>query len=240
MNQPLTVDDLERTLVLCEMFGPTIQGEGPNLGRQALFVRLSGCHLSCIWCDSRYTWDHKLFDLDAERRLVSVDHILNWVQEHSTELVVITGGEPLLQQLAVTNLARRLKEAAARHVEIETSGTIAPAPELAAVVDAFNVSLKLAHSAMNTRARLRPAAITALVDSGRAVWKFVATGPDDLEEIGSLVRTYGLDPVWVMPEGTSAEAVMDGTRRLADAVVAFGFHFTTRLHILAWGDERGR
>lgn len=239
MNQRLMVDDPERTLVLCEMFGPTVQGEGPNLGRQALFVRLSGCQLSCTWCDSRYTWDQRHFDLDAERSLVDVDHVLDWVKAHRTRLVVITGGEPLLQQTAVTNLTRGLKEAA-RQVEIETSGTITPYPELAAAVGAFNVSLKLAHSALSARARLRPAAIDALVDSGRAIWKFVATGPDDLEEIGELVRAYGLDPVWVMPEGTSAEAVIDGTRRLADAVVARGYHLTTRLHILAWGDERGR
>jgi len=42
MNQRFMADDPERTLVLCEMFGPTIQGEGPSLGRRALFV---GCRV---------------------------------------------------------------------------------------------------------------------------------------------------------------------------------------------------
>jgi 7-carboxy-7-deazaguanine synthase len=46
--------------------------------------------------------------------------------------------------------------------------------------------------------------------------------------------------VWVMPEGVTAEAVLAGHAALADLVVDCGWNMTTRLHVLAWGNERGR
>jgi len=45
------------TLRVAELFGPTVQGEGPAAGERAAFVRLSGCPLACAWCDTPYTWD---------------------------------------------------------------------------------------------------------------------------------------------------------------------------------------
>jgi len=68
----------------------------------------------------------------------------------------------------------------------------------------------------------------------------VATGLGDLDEIAGLREAYGLDPVWVMPEGTTSAAVLDGMRLLADEVIARGWHLTPRLHVLLWGDQRGR
>ncbi len=41
-------------LWVAEMFGPTVQGEGPSTGQHAMFIRLAGCHLSCSWCDTAY------------------------------------------------------------------------------------------------------------------------------------------------------------------------------------------
>ena len=43
------------TLVVAEVFGPTVQGEGPSAGRRASFIRLGGCNLHCDWCDTKFT-----------------------------------------------------------------------------------------------------------------------------------------------------------------------------------------
>ncbi|MEU2874033.1 hypothetical protein ABZ769_33370 [Streptomyces olivoreticuli] len=62
----------------------------------------------------------------------------------------------------------------------------------------------------------------------------------DLEEIDALVARHGLNPVWVMPEGTTANAVIEGMRALSPEVAARGYRLATRLHVLMWGNERGR
>jgi hypothetical protein len=85
-----------------------------------------------------------------------------------------------------------------------------------------------------------PAALEAFAASEQAAFKFVASTVADLDRIAELADTHRLDPVWVMPEGTTAEAITAATRVLADAVAARHWHFTTRLHVLAFADARGR
>jgi 7-carboxy-7-deazaguanine synthase len=153
--------------------------------------------------------------------------------------VVITGGEPLLQQRRLVPLLEGLRDRGWA-VEIETNGTIGPGPEVAARVSAFNVSPKLANSGIAEDRRIRPAALRALAATGRAVFKFVATGPTDLDEIAALAEAHALAPIWVMPEGTDATTVAARLATLADEVVARGWNLTPRLQILAWGDQRGR
>jgi 7-carboxy-7-deazaguanine synthase len=226
-------------LLVAEIFGPTFQGEGPSVGRLAAFVRLSRCQLACAWCDTPYTWDRTRHDLRAESRKMTQADVWHAVKAMDTRLVVITGGEPLLQQDRLVWLADMCR-ATGRLVEIETNGAVVPSQAIARANRRFNVSLKLANSGMPARRRLRPAAIRALAATGRSVWKFVVTGPADLEEIASLQRRYGLDPVWVMPEGTTSDQVLRRLRDLADPVLARGWNLTPRLHTLLWENARGR
>ncbi|MDQ3579662.1 MAG: 7-carboxy-7-deazaguanine synthase QueE, partial [Actinomycetota bacterium] len=129
------------TLLVAECFGPTLRGEGPSTGQPALFIRLSRCNLSCPGCDSAFTWDWSRFDLATESRRFGLDELVEWAVGAPARLVVITGGEPLLQQDNLVELVARLGEVGQR-VEIETNGTIAPSPDLVAVTDLFVVSPK--------------------------------------------------------------------------------------------------
>src|ERR1700730_7162757 len=86
------------TLVVSEVFGPTIQGEGPSLGRRAGFIRLGGCDLTCSWCDAAYTWNASRYDLRAELTRMPVTAMVERALVGDPEIVVITGGEPLLHQ----------------------------------------------------------------------------------------------------------------------------------------------
>jgi 7-carboxy-7-deazaguanine synthase len=226
-------------LVVAELFGPTLQGEGPSAGRLASFIRLSGCNLSCNWCDTPWTWRWSDHDRAAEQHPMDVSHVLTWARSQSAALYVITGGEPLLQVRAVTVLASELIGMGAR-VEIETNGTIIPPASLCRERVTFNVSPKLANADLTARRRIKPAALSSLAASGRAVFKFVVTDPGDLEEIAELEQAHDLRPIWVMPEGTSSATVAAGIRDLADAVVARGWNLTPRLHVLAWENTRGR
>lgn len=228
-------------LVVSEVFGPTFQGEGPTLGRRAAFLRLGRCNLDCTWCDTPFTWDWERHDPAAELSRRTVDVVVAEVAAMGVDRVVVTGGEPLLQQRALVPF---LEAAADRGwaVEVETNGTRAPAPEVTALVERFTVSPKLANSGVAAKRAIVPDALAAFAATGKAAFKFVATGAGDLDDVAAVVDAHGIDAasVWVMPEGTTAEAVTGGARLLADAVAARGWNLTTRLHVLVWGDERGR
>jgi organic radical activating enzyme len=231
----------QRPLLVAEMFGPTFQGEGPSCGQQALFVRLSRCNLSCPGCDTPYTWDWQRFDPRTETRRLPATDVVGWVLARSTRLVVVTGGEPLLQQDRLAPVVAALA-GAGRRVEIETNGTVAPTTELVAATAQFNVSPKLAGFAAPADAarRIDPEVLRAFAATGKAVFKFVVTGPADLDEVAAVQAGVGLDPVWVMPEGTDSERIVAAARALAGPVLARGWHLSSRLHVLLWGDERGR
>ena len=82
--------------------------------------------------------------------------------------------------------------------------------------------------------------LASLIATGSAAFKFVVTATTDLDEVARLVEAHALTPVWIMPEGTTPEAVLEHARSLAEAVIARGWNLTPRLHVLLWGDERGR
>ncbi|MFJ5279858.1 MULTISPECIES: 7-carboxy-7-deazaguanine synthase QueE [Streptomyces] len=229
-------------LIVSECFGAevsTFQGEGPSCGHPALFIRLSRCNLTCTKCDTKYTWDWSRFDQRKESTKRSVAGLVAWAASSPVELVVITGGEPLIQQARLVPLALGLL-AAGKRVEFETNGTIAPTPQLVADGVRFNVSPKLASFGVKETKSIVPAALEAFVASGRATFKFVASTVHDLDRIAELADAHRLAPVWVMPEGTTPEVITATTRVLADGVAARHWHFTTRLHVLAFADTRGR
>ena len=225
------------TLVVSEVFGPTWQGEGPSLGRRCGFVRLGRCNLACTWCDTPYTWDWERYDPAVELHGRMVTEVVSELDAMGIDMVVISGGEPLLQQSHLPPLLVAAKERGWR-VEVETAGTLTPTPALDAV-DRFNVSPKLANSGNPLDRRYKPDVLRAFEATGRAAFKFVACDEADLDEIAASVDECGLTEVWVMPEGTDAAMVTERARGLAPAVLERGWHFTTRLHVLLWDDKRG-
>ena len=92
----------------------TIQGEGFHQGRAAYFIRLGGCDVGCVWCDVKDSWDA------AKHPLIDVETLISEVKKTPAELVVITGGEPLLHGL--DNITEQLQKAGLE-TNIETSGS---------------------------------------------------------------------------------------------------------------------
>lgn len=239
---PLSTSDAAFRLIVAECFGvetPTFQGEGPSCGHPALFIRLSRCNLTCARCDTKETWDWSKFDPRQVATKRSVADLLTWAAVSPVELVVITGGEPLLQQRRLVPLVRGLL-AAGKRVEFETNGTITPDPGLLVDGVRFNVSPKLTSFGVDEVKSIVPAALEAFADSGQAAFKFVASSVTDLDRVAELAELHRLEPVWVMPEGTTAEAIIATTRLIADAVAARHWYLSSRLHVLAFADTRGR
>jgi organic radical activating enzyme len=224
-------------LAVSEVFGPTWQGEGASAGRRAGFVRLGRCNLTCTFCDTPYTWDWARFDPAAELCERTTGEILEALDAMAIDMVVITGGEPLLQQHRLIPLLQEIRTRGWR-VEIETNGTLGPTVD-DGLVDQWNVSPKLANAGIDRQRRYRPDVLRAFEETGRAMFKFVAVGPADLEEIAEIVEENSLCSVWVMPEATDATVLTARLQELAPAVLARGWNLSPRLHVLIWGDRRG-
>lgn len=233
-----------RPLLLSEVFGPTFQGEGPSAGRRAAFVRLGLCNLDCSWCDTPYTWDWtgKVGPPQDRGALVhaDVDEVVELVKVRDVDLVVITGGEPMIQQTSLAPLVRQLVDSGIE-VEIETNGTILSHEPILDAHVRWNVSPKLSGSGVDPERALHLDALRRYAELG-AVFKFVACGSAELDEIAALVDRLGIERrrVWVMPEGTSAAAVVGGMRAMATKVLQRGWNLGGRTHVLLWGNERGR
>ena len=91
----------------------TIQGEGYHQGRAAYFLRLGGCDVGCVWCDVKDSWNAD------DHPSTSIEHMTNHVAKSNADIVVVTGGEPLMYNL--DTLTSQLK-LIGRNVHIETSG----------------------------------------------------------------------------------------------------------------------
>jgi 7-carboxy-7-deazaguanine synthase len=156
----------------------------------------------------------------------------------NTDLIVISGGEPLGQQERLISLVTALTEQG-KEVEIETNGTHAAHPDMVAAGARFNVSPKLSHSGDPLHRRIVPEALTSLSGLSGSTFKFVCQNSNDLDEVAELVATFNLASVWIMPIGRTPDDVTKHMNELADAVVERGWNMTTRLHTLLWGDKRG-
>lgn len=92
----------------------TIQGEGVHTGRAAYFIRLGGCDVGCSWCDVKDSWDAEAHPW------LTVDELVRAAVASGAPIAVITGGEPLMQDLGPLTTA--LRQAGLR-THLETSGS---------------------------------------------------------------------------------------------------------------------
>jgi 7-carboxy-7-deazaguanine synthase len=226
-------------LRISEIF-ESIQGEGASAGAPSVFVRLATCNLRCTWCDTRYTWDFETYDYDKEVTRVAVRDVAErLLASDERSHVVITGGEPLLQQPALVELLRALP--AARYVEVETNGTLAPVAELVARVDQWNVSPKLENSGEARERRFSRDSLVVLLGTGRAWLKLVVESSSDIEEVERMIADLGWprDRVLLMPQASSPDALASRAKVVLRVATERGLGTSPRLHVERWGGRRG-
>ncbi|ELZ12017.1 radical SAM protein [Halovivax asiaticus JCM 14624] len=187
----------------------SLQGEGRLAGVPSVFVRTSGCNLRCWFCDSYHTsWE-------PTHAWQSVDDIVDEVETHDADHVVLTGGEPLIYDAAV-DLLERLDELD-YHVTVETNGTIyRDAP-----IDLASISPKLA-SSTPTPDRL-PAGVDDANDTNPnettsdAVAAWTERHEDDridLDALTDLVETYDSQLKFVVTDESDLKEITDLLERL--------------------------
>ncbi|MFQ5910918.1 MAG: 7-carboxy-7-deazaguanine synthase QueE [Thermoplasmata archaeon] len=228
-----------QTLPISEIFH-SLQGEGPNAGDPATFLRLAFCNLKCTWCDSKYTWDWERFNPESEVQRLSLTEVEREIEGWGCSHIVVTGGEPLLQQTALVPLLSRLDDSG-YFIEVETNGTIVPSSPLLDTVDQWNVSPKLSNSGNAGTSRDKPDAIRIFRRSERAYFKFVMARPYDIEEVKAFREEYGVERerIVLMPEARTPRDLGERGVWVAELCRKYGFLFTTRLQIQLWEGRRG-
>jgi 7-carboxy-7-deazaguanine synthase len=227
-------------LRIAEIFA-SVQGEGQWTGVPSVFVRVSGCNLRCVWCDTPYaSWT-------PEGPTLDLNEIESQVCRFGITHVVLTGGEPMLFD-AIEPLAAMLKDAG-RTITIETAGTVYR--DLAC--DLMSISPKLANSAPGRETgqqerhegtRYQPEVVRRLIQTYPYQLKFVVNPEqgDDLSEIEALLAGYGaVEPqrVLLMPEGTDSDTLLRRARMLVQPCMLRNWRLTTRLHIDLFGNTKG-
>jgi 7-carboxy-7-deazaguanine synthase len=214
----------------------SVQGEGTQIGAPAFFIRLDGCPLRCAWCDTPYALE------GTAGTPISVDALA--ASSKDARAVIITGGEPLAQDIAPL-----VNALSGKHITVETSGTIfADLP----AVSLFSISPKVGSSGYTPKlATLRKFCASA---AGRMQLKFVIADARDYEEALACVLALGD----ALPAGTSVilqpESGAAGRgdkytatlRDLTEKVLAderwapFSLRVLPQLHYILWGGEPGK
>lgn len=234
-------------LRVAEMFY-SLQGEGRSSGCPAVFLRLQHCNLLCgrddaSWrCDTLAVWRKGHAFTCAE--IVARWRAKGWCSHLATCVhLVVTGGEPLLQQQALCVLLRHLAAQGLRPlVEIETNATLVPTPELDAYVAQYNCSPKGANSGNSPVQRHNTAALQALVRNPKAGFKFVVSTREDVEQIkAEYIDPYDIagSRVWLMPAAETLAMLKASERRVFALCQEYRYNYSTRLQLQVWDQATG-
>lgn len=206
----------------------SLQGEGASMGTPTLFLRLAGCNLTCTWCDTAYSWKQtNAIELTAPQ-------LKDIFAESQCHHLVITGGEPLLQEEEILAILPFLED---WYIEIESNGTICPSAELLERVNQWNISPKLFHSGNSSSKAICPEILQIFSKTYKAWFKFVVNHKSQWSEIEALHLPK--KQIILMPQAKTKEE-LDLLRPLvAKLCLQHQVRLGERLHLTLWGTKKG-
>lgn len=233
-------------ILISEIFGPTIQGEGALAGRLTVFVRTGGCDSRCLWCDSLYA---VLPEFKSDWTKMSAAQIIEKIEEHSQGhpiLVTVSGGNPALQPLGEL---LELGQARGHRFSLETQGT--KAPDWLGQLDFLTISPKPPSSGMKFDGEALRRCIETGQKEGKAQvsLKVVVFDEADYEFARAVWREFphvpfylsvGTEPV-ARAEGDDAQ-ITRGIEWLIEKSARDGWNeavILPQIHVLLWGQKRG-
>eukprot|EP00918_Siedleckia_nematoides_P069419 GHVU01151445.1.p1 GENE.GHVU01151445.1~~GHVU01151445.1.p1 ORF type:complete len:222 (+),score=25.63 GHVU01151445.1:282-947(+) len=209
-----------------------IQGEGKYTGANVVFLRLSGCDLHCTWCDTKYHWAGIEMELED---------VAKEIYNFKSNRIVVTGGEPMLQQEILIELFKIININHDYHTTIETNGTIIPNKEMKILVNHWACSPKLANSGNDLNKRINYDALQAINKMDDSIFKFVVSSEEDMEEIKFLEEQVPLkhDKIYLMKEGMTTAEQYQNMPEFVNMCRDLGYHFSPRLHVMVFDNLRG-
>ena len=242
---------MKNKLAVSEVFY-SIQGEGKTVGIPSVFVRLGGCNLMCGGMGTQF--DGELHN-GAEWRC---DTIEVWMKAQSKEVqdvlpkdcveaikndahIIITGGEPTMQQNGLELFMEYVKEHinSNAYFEIETNGTIMPNEYLLNNINLFNCSPKLRNSGQDESMTFKPDVIKVL-NTKNTIFKFVCNNEKEWIEIQKFyLPIVDRRKVYLMPAGENQELLNENKLNVVELAKQNYLNFTTRMHIEIWNKKTG-
>ncbi len=238
----------------------SLQGEGRTMGIPAIFLRLTGCNLMCggagvekdgqlrdgaTWvCDTIAVW-LKGTTFGFAELVEKLNAEINFCERLRQGVhLVITGGEPLLQQKRIVLFLDYL---ASQHdcrpiIEIETNACYRPLPALDEKVQYWNTSPKLKNSGMAAEKRIVTDALAFFNANPKTMFKFVIRNNDDWTEIqNDWINTGHTAPnkIVLMPAASSIAELLEVNKVVADICIANQIRMCTRLHVEIWNQLTG-
>tara|TARA_R100000664_G_scaffold3047_2_gene7171 strand:+ start:2629 stop:3369 length:741 start_codon:yes stop_codon:yes gene_type:complete len=242
----------EKKLAVSEVFY-SIQGEGKTMGYPSVFVRLGGCNLMCggmgtqndkelhneaQWrCDTVEVW------MKSQSKFIS--QVLNEEQIKAIKNgahLIMTGGEPLMQQKNLVEFIKYIKSNINEnvYVEIETNGTIIPNEDTLQYINLFNCSPKTKNSGNDKSLTYVPKAIRTINEAKDSIFKFVINDYNDFEEVkNDYAQLVDREKIWLMPAGENQKLLEKTKENVAELCKVNNLKFTTRLHIEIWNQKTG-
>lgn len=202
----------------------SLQGEATRAGLPTVFVRLTGCPLRCVWCDSPHAF--------SEGQSMPLEAVLTQIASHACQQVCVTGGEPLAQKETLV-LLKTLCDTG-YDVSLETSGAL----DIAEVDERVSRIMDIKAPGSGELAKNRWQNLDVL--TARDEIKFVLADREDYDWARSLVAERDLTAI--CPVLFSPVADQLAPQQLAAWILEdhLSVRFQLQLHKILWGDERGR
>lgn len=238
----------------------SLQGEGRTMGIPAIFLRLTGCNLMCggygveddgikrdgaTWvCDTIEVW-MKGETLAFDELIDKLNQATNFIERLKSGVhLVITGGEPLLQQKRIVAFLEYLETSfdVTPIIEIETNATILPLDALDKRVHYWNTSPKISNSGMQDDKIIKTEILQWYAQNPNTMFKFVITRKEDFDEIyEKLIVTNLVDTskIVLMPGAESIQELLENNKMVADLCIEHQLRMCTRLHVEIWDQLTG-
>jgi len=215
---------MKKKLKVSEFFY-SIQGEGSTAGTPSVFLRLSGCNLDCSFCDAKHLWSK---GKDSSFNQVIEEWQKNgWLENlKSGAHLILTGGEPLLQQPALFLFIKHLDKLLnlQPYIEVETNATILFDNDFLNRINQINASPK----------QVKHKVLSQLTKSTKTKFKFVINQPQNIEAVlNNYVLPFNIKRrnVWLMPEGKTKTAIQKKSPMIIELCKKQLMNFSPRLQI---------
>lgn len=245
----MTSDKSETHIRVAEIFGPTIQGEGPLIGLPTVFVRTGGCDYRCAWCDSLHAVDTQYRHDWEPMTAKAVWEKVQVLSANTPLMVSLSGGNPAIQPLG--DLIALGKSSGYRFA-LETQGSLAR--EWFSELDVLIISPKPPSSGMEMDWQRLSDCIARAGEGTEVALKIVIFDEADYAFARAVSARHGGLPLYLQPGNHTPppadahyapidiEGMMRRMRWLINKVAAdawFSVRVLPQLHVLVWGNKRG-
>lgn len=207
-------------MIINEIF-MSIQGEGREIGKPTVFIRLTGCNLRCEWCDTKYAF--------YEGKEMSIEDVIKEAERYKIKRVCITGGEPLLQRDEVMELMDALLSKG-YDISIETNGSLS----IDGIPEGVLISMDWKTPSSGESEKMLESNLKLLKEKDQL--KFVIADERDYEYAKDFLKSHDVECEVIFQPLGGLNLKWLAERALEDRL---DVRVLPQLHKIIWGGEKG-